>query len=138
MMMIHLVLLGVAGRPLPLHLGVREMTGPGVDVTIKGVVEDPKFWNPPAEGEAVGWVAGDVIVTGLLLLLPKFWNPPVEGEVVGLIAGNGVGSFHPNSNFFVGEKIETDDFFTVCFLCIDHALCEILDFSFKQKAVKSE
>jgi hypothetical protein len=58
--------------------------------------------------------------------------------VVGLIAGNGVGSFHPNSNFFVGEKNRNWWFFTVCFLCIDHALCEISDFSFKQKAVKSE
>jgi hypothetical protein len=39
-----------------------------------------------------------------------------------------IGSFHPNSIFFVAEKIETDDFFTVCFLCIDHALYEISDF----------
>jgi hypothetical protein len=38
------------------------------------------------------------------------------------------GSFHPNSNFFVAEKIEMSDFFTVCSLYINHALCKISDF----------
>lgn len=70
--------------------GVRETTGPGADVTITGVVGDPKIWNPPAEGDVVVWVAGDGVVTGWLLLLPKVWNPPTEGEVVNWVAEVGV------------------------------------------------
>jgi hypothetical protein len=54
------------------------------------VVEDPKFWNPPAEGVAVDREAGDGVVTGLLLLLPKVWNPPAEGEVADWVAEVGV------------------------------------------------
>jgi hypothetical protein len=50
-------------------LGVREAIVPGVDVPVTGVMEDPKFWNPPVEGVVVNWVAGDWVVTGLLLLL---------------------------------------------------------------------
>jgi hypothetical protein len=34
----------------------------------------------------------------------------------------------PTQIFSLQKKIESDDFFTVCSLCIDHALCEISDF----------
>jgi hypothetical protein len=49
-------------------MGVRETTGPGADVTTTGIVEDPKFWKPPAEGEVVGWVAGYGVVTLLVFI----------------------------------------------------------------------